>query len=396
MEKAYSFLRKLVALCINLLIFFTLKEVIPFYISIPILLLIFSFVTSKILTERPKELFNYKHSESYFAKGGLRDLLRIPQILFGFIHDVVVWIIWGIYQIFLLITETVYFFKQVVFWILHGIIWVLKHFIPFWRVAYKMFILYQVKWVWWIYRYAFNSLKKSYNWNMLKVSLIGSFLALFIYQLFYFIDIVAGENAFKYMGAVLALIPITWTFGEIASIRGQNLMYATYSEVKNKFGNGMESVRGILFFMACFTVIFLAFVFLQFLGFINGAGIVLVGITINISYIFSLFIILIVVLILFSSFTLPTYRLYNKFSELSFSDVYRLFIHIIKRSLQYLIGFIPSTFFAIIAVIPAALFVGLAFFLTMQVKQTTVGYKVKNLRTEQTNAKTQVESYRKL
>lgn len=394
MEKAYLFLRKLVALGLNLLIFFLVKDIVSVFISIPVLLLVFAFIVSRISTERPKELFNYKHSENYFAKGGLRDLLRIPQILFGFTHDLVVWEIWGLYQIFLLFTEIVYFLKQIVFWIIHAFIWVLKHFFPFWKIVYKMFLLYVVKWVWWIYRYSFTSLKKAYNWNMLKVSIIGSFLALFIFHLFYFLEITLDIFGLKYIGVVLALLPATWVFGEIASIRGQKLMFVPFHEVRLKMRNGLESVRGLLFFITFFVVILIAQAGLALLGWISGSGIALLGFSLNISFLFNIVLLLLAIIIFFGSFVLPTYRLYNEFSETSFVNVYKLFIHIVKRSLQYLVGFIPSSFFAAIAILPSALLVGLAFYFTMQVKDNIASIKISKLQTEQALATTQLENYK--
>ena len=114
MAKAYLFLRKLVALTLNVLVFFIIDKYIPLYISIPVLLLTFSIVVSKISNTTPKELFNYQRSEKYFAKGGLRDLLRIPTMLFAFIHNLVVWIIWALYQVLVLFTDLIYFLKEII------------------------------------------------------------------------------------------------------------------------------------------------------------------------------------------------------------------------------------------------------------------------------------------
>lgn len=394
MEKAYLFLRKLVTLSLNILIFLLLTNIVSPFISIPVLLLVFAFIVSRITSNTPKELYNYNRSEVFFTRGGLRDLVRIPVVLFGFLHDFVVWQVWGLYQILLLVTDIIYFFKQVVFWVLHALIWVGKLLAPFWVIAYKLFIHYVVKWNWWIYRYSFHAIKKSYNWNIIKVSLIGALIALLTYQLFYFLEITLDIFGLRFIGFVLALLPTTWAFGEIASIRGQKLMFAPFWEVKSKMKNGLESVRGLLFFITFFVVVLIAQAGFTTLGWIPKAGGILLGFSINISYIFNIILILLGITIFFSSFVLPSYRLYNEFNETSFKNVYELFVHIIKRSLQYLIGFIPSSFFASLTIIPPTLLVALALFLTMQGKNSITEIKIQKLTTKQSTSTSQLENHR--
>lgn len=394
MEKAYLFLRKLVALSLNVLIFLLVTPYIPIYYSIPVLLLVFSFIVSRISSTQPKELYNYKRSESYFTKGGLRDLARIPVVLMSFIHDLFVWEIWALFQILMLVVDVVYFIKQLVFWMLHALIWVGKLLAPFWIIVYKMFILYAIKWVWWIYRYSFNAIKKTYNWNIIKVSIIGAFIALFIFQLFYFLELNLDIFGLRYIGIVLALLPTTWTFGEIASIRGQNMLFSPFWEVRSKMKNGLESVRGLLFFITFFVVVLLAQAGLSLLGWMPKTGAAFLGFSLNISFIFNIILILLAITIFFSSFVLPSFRLYNEFNETSFRNVYELFTHLIKRSLQYIAGFIPSSFFASIAIIPPAALIALALFLTMQVKENITEVKISKVTELRSNAPTQIANYR--
>jgi hypothetical protein len=394
MEKAYLFLQKLIALGLNVLIFFAVDAYIPFYYSIPVLLIVFALIISRISNTSPKELYNFHRSEKYFAKGGLRDLIRIPVGLFAFIHDIVVWALWGVYQILIIFTEIIYFIKVVLYWIIHAFIWFLKLLVPFWRLVYHLLLFYLIKWPWWIYRYAFNAIKKTYNWNILKVSFIGAFFALFIFQLFYTFAISWDIIGFNLIGIILALLPVTWVFGEIASIRGQKLLYVPFSEVRFKFRNGLESVRGILFFMAVFVVLFLAEAGLSALGWFGNAGVILLGIAININFVFNLVLIILAFLIVYGSIILPSFRLYNEFNETSFPNVYNLLKHAVKRSLQYFLGFIPAFFFGAIAIVPITVFVALALWITMQVKEYITIVKIEKLVTEQAYATNQIEDYK--
>ncbi len=394
MEKAYLFLQKLIVLVINTLIFFTLEKYIPFYFSIPVLLMILGIIISHITEDVPKELYNFSRSEKFFSKGGLRDLIRIPVVFFAFLHNLIVWVFWGIYQIFFMITEIIQFFKQLVFYIAYGIIWFFKLFVPFWKIAFNLFVYYLIKWPWWIYRYSFQAIKKSFNWNILRISLTGSFIALVLIHLFYFLEVTLSINQLLFIGVILAILPVTWAFAEIASIRGQKLLYVPFSEVRQKLRNGLESVRGLLFFITLFIVLLLIQTGLNILGWLPQNGIILAGVSLNLSLLINIVLIILAFIIVFSIFILPTYRLYNEFNETSFNSIYNLLKHIVKRIFQYLIGFIPASFFAVITIIPISFLIGLAFLLTFQIKQNIVQVKIDKLESEQSLTSDLVTSYK--
>jgi hypothetical protein len=394
MEKVYLFLRKLVAFTLNAMIFFAIDSYVPFFYSIPILLIIFSLISARITNTTPKELYNYQRSEKYFSQGGLRDLLRIPVMLFAFLYDIIVWIVWGLYQVLLLITDFIYFIKEIIFWIFQGGIWFLQQLLPFWRIVGRMFLYYLVKWPWWIYRYSFKAVKKSFNWNILRVSAIGAFISLFIVHLFYYLDTTLGILGLYIIGIILAMLPVSWVFGEISSIRGQKLMFVPYSEVRLKMRNGLETVRGILFFITLFVVLLFTETALGLLGWIPRSGIVFLGISLNISFILTIILILLGVLIVLGSIVLPSYRLYNEFSETSLKDNYRLLTHLVKRSLQYLAGIIPSFIFAIITIVPISVVVVFTLTLTMQLKENITEVKIDKLLLGQSNAHSQLVDYK--
>ncbi len=394
MEKAYLFLQKLIALAINTLIFFALEKYIPFYFSIPVLLIILGKIISHMTEEIPKELYNFSRSEKFFTKGGLRDLIRIPVVFFAFIHNLVVWVFWGIYQIFVIVIEVIQFLKQLIFYLAYGTIWFFKLFVPFWKIVYYLFLHYIIKWPWWIYKYSFQAVKNSFNWNILKISFIGSFIALLLIHLFYFLEITLSIDQLVFVGIILSILPITWAFAEIASIRGQNLLYVPYREVRLKLRNGLESVRGLLFFITLFVVLLLIQTGLNLLGWLPQNGIVFLGVSLNISFLINIILIVLALIIVFSIFILPTYRLYNEFNETSFKSIYSLLKQIIKRVFQYIVGFIPASFFAAITIIPASIIIGLAFFITFQVKQNIVQVKIEKLESEQSLASDLVTEYK--
>ncbi|QQS51941.1 MAG: hypothetical protein IPM71_04230 [Bacteroidota bacterium] len=394
MENALVFLRKLVALALLVLVYLITQDFVPFLISIPILLLVFGLIASRILHAQPKELYNFQRSEKYFAQGGLRDLVRIPTMLMAFVYDILVWVVWGLYQIVLLFTDLIYLVKEGLFFILQLIIKLLRTLWPTWRILFKLVLFYFIKWPWWIYRYAYKSVGKTFRINLLKTSAIGAFIALFVFQLFYFISIITETPGLYYIGIVLSILPITWVFGEIASIRGQELLDAPFSQIRAKFHNGMESVRSLVLFISFFVFLVLAQTGLSMLGWIQGSGIIFLGLSINISFLVNVILLFVAVLILFSSFVLPTYRLYNSFSETSLKDLAQLLSYILRRCFQQASGIIPSVIFSIISIIPVSLLVILATFATLKVKENISEIKIDQLMLKQSKTSDQIEEHR--
>jgi hypothetical protein len=369
MQRVLLFLQKLVTLILLSLVLFISLEYIPFYYTLPVLMLVFGLLVWRITGDKPKELYNYNRSEKYFSKGGLRDLVKIPVTLVAVIHDTAVWIIWGTFQLIVLFADFIYFIKELFFGLIQGIIWFLKQLFPFWRLLFRLFLFYCLKWPWWIYRYAFQSIRKTYNWNVIKVSTLGSFFALLILQLFYFLDTILRIEGLVYVGIILSVLPVSWIFGEIASIRGQKLMHVSFREVRNNFRNGIETIRSLLFFLTLFIALLLLQTGLDFLGWIPKSGIMLLGICLNVNFFINIILVFLAIIIVFGSFIIPSYRLYKEFNESSIRNNISLLSYIFRRILQFLSGFVPSSFFATISLVFPAILVAIALGLTIELEQ---------------------------
>lgn len=395
MSKALIFLRKLIILVIVVFVFFVAdRKNVPFYISIPVLNLVFALISYRISGASPKELYNYQRNEKYFSKGGMRDLLRIPVMLFSFIHDFVVWEIWGVYQLFEMIVDTLNFIKDIIYWIFYGIIWFLKLFFPFWKIIFRLVLFYLIKWPWWIFQYAYQTVRMVYKWNMLRVSLWGSFITLFIIQFFIFLDITLNIPGISFIGIILSLIPMSWIFGEIASVRAQKLQKANYTEVRSNFKNGLESIRGILVFMFSFVVLLLIQAGLNVLGLIQGSGIIFLGFVLNFNFLINIILIFLTILIVFGAIILPSFRLYNEFNETTLKNILSLLGYIKRRFLQYLTGLIPGSFFAVISAIPITFLVTLSIVLTITLKNNILDIKISKLEKKRLGTTEQIDDYR--
>lgn len=224
MDQAYQYIKRLLVFGMCIFLFLITVRFVPFYISIPVLLLAFSLLHSRITGERPPHLFAFYRTDTYFKKGGLRDLIRIFVTLFGFIYDAIIWTVWGIYLVFLLFIDLLDLLKTIFYWIIHAILWFLRQFVPFIVLLYNLFIHYLVRWPWWLYQTAYFNIRYAFNKNLYRVALSGTILAVLIIFVFYYLEtILIKIPGITYIGAIISLLPITWSFGEIAAIRVTSL-----------------------------------------------------------------------------------------------------------------------------------------------------------------------------
>ncbi len=396
MSRATFFFKRLITLAVSVFIFFVADyyTIIPFYISIAILNLAFALISSRISGVSPKELYNFHRNEKYFAKGGMRDLLRIPVMLFSFLHDIIVWEIWGLYQIFEMLIDIVTVIKEAIYWIFYAIIWFLKLLVPFWRITLRMFVFYLIKWPWWIFTYAFQNMRIAFKWNMFRIALPGAFLFLFVVHFFYFLDVTFYISGITLIGFILALLPLSWVFGEIASVRAQEMENSDFKEIKLKFRNGIETVRGILTYLSAFVVLLFLQSMLNAIGWIPKAGFILLGVVINFNFLINILLLALSILILIGTIILPSYRLYNEYSETNIGNSLNLISFIGKRIFQYISGLVPASIFSVFSIIPATIVVSIALFLTVTLKNTFIDAKIKYLVKKENKTDDQGEEIR--
>ncbi|MCG8698901.1 MAG: hypothetical protein MI922_12680, partial [Bacteroidales bacterium] len=242
---------------------------------------------------------------------------------------------------------------------------------------------YLFKWPWWIYRNSFKNIKYAYNKNVFRVSIIGAAIALFLIQFAYWVEIASELNGIKYIGIVLALLPIAWVFGEISSIRARDLLDASWIKTKANYENGMESARSLLYFIFVFVILFVIQVSLNVLGWIPKWGITLASITLNINVIISFLLIVIAVIIYFATLVLPTYRLFNVFNERSIADTWMFLKKSLSNILHYIFFVIPTSFFGIITAIIPIILVSASLWLTIQIKNNFIEHRISELQKKQ-------------
>lgn len=393
MKDVQLYIKRIIALAICSGIFLFFLQYFNWYFVLPPVLLAFSLVVIRINGELPNELFDYTKAEQYYNKGGLRELFRLLVMLFGFIYDIIIYIVWGAIDIFLVITDIILLFKIIIYWIIHAIIWFLKLYVPFWRLLYYNSIHYLVKWPWWIYRNCFKNIKYTYNRNVFRVGMIGSVIALFIFQVFYFMEIALDISMLRYVGIILALLPIAWVFGVIASLRAENELDIKWFSVQGHFNNGMESVRSLLFFIAFFVLLLIVQVGLNMLGWIPKAGITIASFSLNINMALSCLLIAMVVIIFFTVIILPSYRIFNVFDETSIANTWTFLKRSLANTPHYLSFFIPFSFFGAIASVIPIIIVALSVWLTLSVKDNVTQIRLNVLKEKVIATSDPIERY---
>lgn len=394
MEQAYKYIKRLLAFIFCFFLFFLSNQFIPVYISIPLLLLTFSILHSRITGDKPPHLFAFYRTDSYFNKGGLRDLIRIFVTLFGFLYDVIIWAIWGIYLIFILFVDLLDLLKTIAYWLIHALLWIFRQYIPFIIFLYEIFIHYVIRWSWWLYQIAYYNIRYAFNKNCYRIALWGTIQATIIIYVFYFLEVMVLEiPGITFIGVIIALLPLAWSFGEIANVRVQKLENEPFKTVKLKYQNGIESVRSILFYITLFVVLLLAQLGMNLLGWIPKSGVVIAGILFNINTFISLLLLFILVLNILGVIIIPSYRLYTSFSEIKFSDTAELLKTMLRKFLQYVVITVPKIIFSmVIVIIPLSVMI-LAGVLTFNLKNSVIDIKINRLKTEQASAADMVTAY---
>jgi len=396
MNNALKYIKKIIALMICSLSGVILFYYIPrfFYVYIPLLLLAFSIITLRIYDKKPDHLFDYKSADDYFKRGGPRILLTWFVGVAGFVYDVLVWTVWGIYQVFLIITDMIILLKLVVYYIVYAIIMFLRLFVPAIKILFLSLIHYFIKWPWWLFQLAFHNLRPSINRNFYFIGLRGTLPAVLIVFAFFYAGILMNIGMLYIVGILLALLPVTWIFGETAAVRARHLQNENYYKIRANFSNGIESVRCVIFYITFLIVMLIIQSALNLIGWIPDAGVTLAGLAFTVNQLISLLIILVFLIVVFGILIIPSYRLYISFSETNIEDSFRLLKLIIRKGLQYIFVIVPSSIFSMLLAVVPVLFMVMALWLTLGSKDLIIDLKISSLNQTRINADNETEAYR--
>jgi hypothetical protein len=99
------------------------------------------------------------------------------------------------------------------------------------------------------------------------------------------------------------------------------------------------------------------------------------------------------ILILFGVLIIPSYRLYNPFSEFSFSHSAKLLNEIFKKFLQYFLVAIPVKVFTVITMLIPLAIILVVYWVSFNIKNSVAEVKINKLKLEQTRSNNPVDAY---
>ena len=356
--------------------------------------LLFAFLDFRITGEKPRFLFGLNQSDTFLnKKGGFWNLFKWIVNLFGLAYDLLVWSLWGVYLLFILFAEFLLLIKTIIYWIIHAAIWLLRQLFPPFIFLFKMILHYLINWSWWIYRVAFKNMKISVNQNFYIIALWGTVPALFIVFLFYAIGQITGLPQLVVLSTVFAIIPLVWSYGEIAALRFEQREKENHSAVRAAYRNGFDAVRSVLFYLLVALVLITATIVLNLLGWIPNLSMSLLGISLNINMAISLLLIFLTVILFFSTSILPTHILYRPEHDNNLESSLGFLRVIARRFLRYTFAGIPSALFGSLLLVIPILVMLLVFNITEKVKDNILQVRIENL-SDQSAGMGSLDAYR--
>jgi hypothetical protein len=293
----------------------------------------------------------------------------------------IVWTLNGVYDLFLILIDILILVKNILFWFVHAVLWFLKLFVPPVIFIYKTAVYYLIRWPWWIYRLSFRNIGISINPGFFIITLWGIIPAIFLFLIFLGIGILMNYTAIGFIGAAFAILPLVWSYAEISSIRYDNRMDEGYASMRIKFGKGFEAVRSVLFYFILLLIFLISEVLLNLLGWIPQVGFTLIGISLNINTLISLFLLFIFVILLFSKFMMPPHVIHDAEHESSVQGSFRFLEVIGKKFIRYLFVHIPAAVFSALLFIIPAFIATIAIFMTLEMKNSVLDARISALNT---------------
>jgi len=218
-----------------------------------------------------------------------------------------------------------------------------------------------------------------------KAAMSGTLIAFLIVFVFYYLQtIILDLEGLIFIGIVISLLPLTWSFGEIANIRARDLENEKYRTIRHNYQNGIEAVRSVLFYVTMFVVLLLAQLGLNLLGWVQDTGIVIIGVVFNVNTLISLILIFLCIIIVFGVVIIPSFRLYVPFIETKFSHSLILLKMIARKAIQYIIVSLPAALFSFIVIIIPFCLIVLAGAVTYYLKNVILDLRIDQIKTEQT------------
>ena len=239
--------------------------------------------------------------------------------------------------------------------------WLSKPIVAIWN-----FIVELMSYVWSIITLAWAGMKESINYRYWIIGTIGGSTSVFLFLLFFFIGIQVGEPTLFSIGAVLSILPIAWTYAEIANLiqyKKQNGNDIELKSMKSALGLGLNAIKFFALYVATIIIMVIAQVVLDLLGLIPAVGPTFLGIIALPLVVASMLIILSVLILSFGTPILGVHLLAEKTVE---GSLFSRFTHksisliriISKKWLGIILVSFPASIFGLLVTVLPAVFIG--------------------------------------
>lgn len=184
--------------------------------------------------------------------------------------------------------------------------WLMRPIRAIWR-----FIVFLARYFWSTCVIAWEGMKRSWNFKYCFIGAVGGAAATLVNMLGLYLAAVTRQAFIANIGAVVALLPIAWAFGEIAAMikekedTGQDVPLR-----QHKFGNGLKVLKYIVIYVVVVVVLAAVQVALDLLGLIPGVGASVAGIVLLPNVLSSAIIILTLILLYYAMLVLPAHLLH--------------------------------------------------------------------------------------
>ena len=260
--------------------------------------------------------------------------------------------------------------------------WLSKPIVAIWN-----FIVELMSYVWSIITLAWAGMKESINYRYWIIGTIGGSTSVFLVLLFFFIGIQVGEPTLFSIGAVLSILPIAWTYAEIANLiqyKKQNGDDIELKSMKSALGLGLNAIKFFALYVATIIIMVIAQVVLDLLGLIPAVGPTFLGIIALPLVVASLLIIFSVLILSFGTPILGAHlltentvegSLFSRFTHKSIS----LIRIISKKWLEIILVSFPASIFGLLVTVLPAVFIGSSIALSTGIATEVAGDNVNRL-----------------
>jgi len=225
---------------------------------------------------------------------------------------------------------------------------------------------YLILWPWRIYYQSYHTVWKSINRKTVTIGWISATAAFVIAGIFRFLSIILEVSELEYVGFVLCLIPIIFGLGTIASMRSKDDLLGQSMSIHKKQGIA-SAIKATKYIVAALVIILLVSG-ISMTGSLNKVGIIILGVTINISHALGIVGVGVLSIIAVMVALIPGYSIANPKTTFR-QEFVDLILLGRDKILQYaLAGLFAILFTGLIAIVPTII-TGLAFKGTSIVKE---------------------------